>query len=160
MYSNLHFIYFWFLPYANEVCEGYVFTGVCLSTGGSRSLSRGGLHPVGGGESLHLGGSLSRGVCVQRGVSARGGGPCPGGSQGDPPNRDPPPYSNERVVHILLKYILVLLLFTRSYDHRNKASYYLFHIFIIWKLVIIKCTLIIIIIMWSLHESSVNFTYV
>ena len=23
-----------FLPPANEVCEGYVFTGVCLSTGG------------------------------------------------------------------------------------------------------------------------------
>ena len=23
------------LPPANEVCEGYVFTGVCLSTGGS-----------------------------------------------------------------------------------------------------------------------------
>ena len=30
------------LPPANEVCEGYVFTGVCLSIGGgSRSLSRG-----------------------------------------------------------------------------------------------------------------------
>ena len=29
-----------FLPPANEVCEGYDFTGVCLSTGGS--LSRGG----------------------------------------------------------------------------------------------------------------------
>ena len=25
-----------FLPPANEVCEGYVFTGVCLSTGGVR----------------------------------------------------------------------------------------------------------------------------
>ena len=25
---------FQFLPLANEVCEGYVFTGVCLSTGG------------------------------------------------------------------------------------------------------------------------------
>ena len=25
---------FLFLPPANEVCEGYVFTGVCLSTGG------------------------------------------------------------------------------------------------------------------------------
>ena len=23
------------LPFANEICEGYVFTGVCLSTGGS-----------------------------------------------------------------------------------------------------------------------------
>ena len=26
-----------FLPPANEVCEGYVFTGVCLSTGGMRA---------------------------------------------------------------------------------------------------------------------------
>ena len=26
-----------FLPPANEVCEGYVFTGVCLSTGGGRA---------------------------------------------------------------------------------------------------------------------------
>ena len=25
------------LPHANEVCEGYVFTGVCLSTGGGVS---------------------------------------------------------------------------------------------------------------------------
>ena len=31
-----------FLPPANEVCEGYAFTYVCLSTGGSRSLSGGG----------------------------------------------------------------------------------------------------------------------
>ena len=30
---------------SNEVCEGNVFTGVCLSTGGSWSLSRGGLCP-------------------------------------------------------------------------------------------------------------------
>ena len=46
-----------FLPPANEVCEGYVFTGVCLSTWGSLSLS---------------GGSLSQeGLCL--------GGPCPGG---------------------------------------------------------------------------------
>ena len=29
------------LPPANEVCEGNVFTGVCLSAGGSRSLSKG-----------------------------------------------------------------------------------------------------------------------
>ena len=32
-----------FLPPANEVCEGYVFTGVCLSTGGL--LCPGGLCP-------------------------------------------------------------------------------------------------------------------
>ena len=32
-----------FLPPANEVCEGYVFTGVCLSTGGGR-VWQGGMH--------------------------------------------------------------------------------------------------------------------
>ena len=43
-------------PSANEVCEGYVFTGVCLSTrGGGRGL---GLCPGGG--------SPSKGVSVQR----------------------------------------------------------------------------------------------
>ena len=56
--------------YHPAVCEGYVFTGVCLSMGvGSRSLSRGGLHAR---EDLHPSGSLSRGVFVQRGL-------CPGG---------------------------------------------------------------------------------
>ena len=34
-----------FLPPANEVCEGYVFTGVCLSTlGGMRGFIWGGMH--------------------------------------------------------------------------------------------------------------------
>ena len=43
-----------FLPTANEVCEGYVFTGVCLSTGGGGgSASRGGVC-IGGG-----------GICIQ-----------------------------------------------------------------------------------------------
>ena len=38
MYSLPHI----FLPPANEVCEGYVFTGVCLSTwGGVCGCSRG-----------------------------------------------------------------------------------------------------------------------
>ena len=51
-----------FLPTTNEVCEGYVFTGVCLSTAGGLGMSRG---------------SPSRGVCVQgclcpRGVSVQG----------------------------------------------------------------------------------------
>ena len=33
-----------FLPSANEVCEGYVFTGVCLSTGGGvEAQAQGGL---------------------------------------------------------------------------------------------------------------------
>ena len=39
------------LPPANEVCEGYVFTGVCLSTGGRTHLilsASGGMHAPGG----------------------------------------------------------------------------------------------------------------
>ena len=32
------------LPPANKVCEGYVFTGVCLSTGGTCMAGEGGLH--------------------------------------------------------------------------------------------------------------------
>ena len=47
-----------FLPPANEVCEGYVFTGVCLSTGGGGMhgcsggvcvVARGGVHGCSGG---------------------------------------------------------------------------------------------------------------
>ena len=58
-----------YLPPANEVCEGYVFTGVCLSTGFSvwGVSIQGGLHPGG----LHPGGSLSMGVSVH-GVSVQG----------------------------------------------------------------------------------------
>ena len=113
------------LPPVYEVCEGYVFTGVCLSTMGvSVSFWGGGLHPGGlcpgglcpGGSpsrrGLCKGGSLSRevsdqggflsgGVSVQAGVSVRGG-LC----QGDSLDRDPP-YGNERAVRILLECILV-----------------------------------------------------
>ena len=32
-----------YLPPANEVCEGYVFTGVCLSTGGACVVYSGGV---------------------------------------------------------------------------------------------------------------------
>ena len=77
-----------FLPPANEVCEGYVFTDVCLATGGlSVSVQGGGLCPGEGGlgpgkEGLCPGegvsfqgrGSLSRGG----GSLSRGGGLCPG----------------------------------------------------------------------------------
>ena len=62
-----------YLPPANKVCEGYVFTGVCLSTGRG-SLPRGflssGVVSVQGG--LCSGGSLFRegGLCP-------GGGLCP-----------------------------------------------------------------------------------
>ena len=42
-----------YLPPANEFCEGYVFTGVCLSTrGGMRSFTWGGMH-----------GFIWRGIC-------------------------------------------------------------------------------------------------
>ena len=34
------FVRYEFLPPANEVCEGYVFTGVCLSTGGACVVAR------------------------------------------------------------------------------------------------------------------------
>ena len=89
-----------FLPPANEVCEGYVFTGACLSTGGlcpKGSLTRGVSVQRGGGLCLGglcperrgslSGGSLSReegvsvwGVSVQRGGGLCLGGLCPGGS--------------------------------------------------------------------------------
>ena len=105
------------LPPANKVCEGYVFTGVCLSTGGL-ALCPGG-SPSGG--SLFMGVSV-QGVPVKRGVSIQGdlcpegclsGGLCPGVSvQGGVylrgslsrgrclPGRSP--YSYVREVRILL----------------------------------------------------------
>ena len=81
------------LPPANEVCEGYVFTGVCLSTGGvsvQGGLCLGvGLCPGGSLQGVSL--SRERGLCPGRGVSVQGwgslsrgisvwGGLCPGGS--------------------------------------------------------------------------------
>ena len=48
------------LPPANEVCEGYVFTGVCLSTGGGCVVAP-------GGHAWLLWGGMcgcSRGACV------------------------------------------------------------------------------------------------
>ena len=72
-----------FLPPANEVCEGYVFTGVCLSMG----------VPVQGEGGLVQGKSLSRWISL-RGVSVGGGGRglC---------------YGNVRAVRILLECIFV-----------------------------------------------------
>ena len=66
------------LPSANEVCEGYVFTGVCLSTGGCPGPGPGGCLP---------------GVCpgpgqggLPRGMSRpRPGWVCPGGCPGPGP---------------------------------------------------------------------------
>ena len=77
-------------------CEGYAFTGVCLSTGGGSG--RGGcLVPGGSGP---RGGASSQGGLVRgRGVSGPRGAP-----GGDPPPRRPP----LRTVRILLECILVI----------------------------------------------------
>ena len=59
-----------YLPPANEVCKGYVFTGVCVSTGGGGGLCPRGISVQGV--------SLSRGVSVLRVVSVQTAF-CPGG---------------------------------------------------------------------------------
>ena len=62
------------LPPANEVCEGYVFTGICLSTGGA--CVAGGACTVGGAcvvEDVH-----GRGACMVR--TCMMGGMCGWGS--------------------------------------------------------------------------------
>ena len=69
-----------FLPPADEVCEGFVFTGVCLS-------KEGGLHP---GRSLYQGGGLH-----------------PGGGQTPPPHRILRDTVSEQAVRILLECTLV-----------------------------------------------------
>ena len=61
------------LPPANEVSEGNVFTGVCLSTEGG-PLSRDSLS-----EGSLSGGSLSRGVFLSGGRVFLSRGVCPGG---------------------------------------------------------------------------------
>ena len=66
------------LPPANEICKGYVFTGVCLSTRGL-SLCPGGSQSW--GVSVHW--SVSREISVQGDLCPGGfcpGGLCPGGS--------------------------------------------------------------------------------
>ena len=72
-----------FLPPANEVCEGYVFTGVCLSTGGvhGRGCAWPGACVIGGacvvGACMVVGGMHGRGhvwqgSCVAGGMCGRG----------------------------------------------------------------------------------------
>ena len=56
-----------FLPSAKEVCEGYVFTGVCLSTGGGCP------GPGPGGVQAQVLGGSAKGRCL---------GPGPGGCKG------------------------------------------------------------------------------
>ena len=74
-----------FLPPANEVCEGYVFTGVCLSTGGGVcGCSQGGMRGCWGLRGCSRGGHAwllrGRGACVVAPggacVDALGGGMC------------------------------------------------------------------------------------
>ena len=59
-----------FLPPANEVCESYVFTGVCLSTGWGRAWW-GGRVCVAGGHAWQ-GGVHGRG-CAWQGACTAGG---------------------------------------------------------------------------------------
>ena len=86
-----------YLSPANEVCEGYVFTGVRLSTGG---LCQGGLCP---------GGALPMGVSVQR-ASLSKGVSFQGVFVRETPRAENLPYGKERAVHILLECILVIFL--------------------------------------------------
>ena len=81
------------LPPANEVCEGYVFTGVCLSTGGvcvvapvgghawllwggMHGCSWGGMHGCSWGHAWLLPGGpcVVKGTCVVKGGVHREGG--------------------------------------------------------------------------------------
>ena len=90
------------LPSANEVCKGYVFTPVCQSfcSQGKGSASRRGSASEGDSASrgLHPGGICirvaSRGVCIQ--------------GAGQIPHRILWGMVNERVVCISLEYILVI----------------------------------------------------
>ena len=63
------------LPPANDICEGYVFTGVCLSTGGVRGRGHAWQ------EGRVVGGMHGRGACVAKGC-VRGRGDMRGGGGG------------------------------------------------------------------------------
>ena len=71
--SSLLDIFNILLPPANEVCEGYVFTGICLSTGGGGVRGR-----VEGGSALQGGWHAwwrsvhGRGLCMAGSVCSRG----------------------------------------------------------------------------------------
>ena len=61
-----------------RICEGYIFTGVCLSTGGCAWSWRNGS----GGLCLVLGGAWSQWGAWSGGVLGPGGVHCPGGVHG------------------------------------------------------------------------------
>ena len=116
----IFYVQWMLLPPANEVCEGYVFTGVCLSTGGGRAWQGvvhggGGMH--GGGcvcvGGMHGGGCAWLGACMV-GACMTGGHvwhACP------PPRTDTTATVNERAVRILLECILVTLSFYYRNEH-------------------------------------------
>ena len=108
------------LPPANEVCKGYVFTHVCLSTGGHvcQGVCMAGGHVWQG--ACMAGGVHGKGACMARGRAWQGGmhrrGCVAGGMHGRGcawwggacmPWQIPRDTVNERAVHILLECILV-----------------------------------------------------
>ena len=123
------------LPPANEVCEGYVFTGVCLSTGGPVWLLPGGAYMVAMGGCAWLlwrgacvvapGGGMhgcSRGVCM---VAPGGGGVWllrVGGHASDTTRYGDT--INERAVRILLECILVINFSKTLYQRLAEDSTY------------------------------------
>ena len=58
------------LPPANEVCEDYVFTRVCLSTGGDLCMAGGAC--VAGVCACQVAGHAWQGACMARGMHGRG----------------------------------------------------------------------------------------
>ena len=65
------------LPPANEVCEGYVFTGVCLYTGGACVVVGGGMHGEEGHAWRGVVACIVKGGCAwQRGACVAKGGMC------------------------------------------------------------------------------------
>ena len=96
---------FSFLPPTNEVCEGYFFTGACLSTGGGHAW-QGGM--CGGGHAWQ-GGHVWQGAWIAGGVHGRGHA-WQGGKHGThaPPRHILWDTVNEWAVRILLECILVI----------------------------------------------------
>ena len=114
-----------FLPPTNEVCEGYVFTGVCLSTGGAcvtgacmvggGMCGRGGMRGGGAWQGGMCGGGcmaeghIWQGVCMAGGVMHGRGGSMRGRGACMPDTTRYGDTVNERAVLTRLECILVLL---------------------------------------------------